>query len=48
MSILGVSAAAAMVLPTAAITLAAPVSASPDNPCGAMLIPEPDPNTQTP
>ena len=39
MSLIGVAAAAATVMLTAAITLAAPVSASPDNPCGATLIP---------
>jgi hypothetical protein len=38
MSILGFTTAAATVMLTAAITLAAPVSASPDNPCGATLI----------
>ena len=39
MPILGVTAAASTVMLTAAITLAAPASASPDNPCGATLIP---------
>ena len=39
MSIVGVTTAASMVLLTAAMTLAAPASASPDNPCGATLIP---------
>jgi hypothetical protein len=39
MSILGVTTAASTVMLTAAMTLAAPASASPDNPCGATLIP---------
>ncbi|HXO52839.1 MAG TPA: fibronectin-binding protein [Mycobacterium sp.] len=39
MSLLGVATAAATVMLTAAITLAAPASASPDSPCGATLIP---------
>ena len=38
MSILGVTTAASTVMLTAAMTLAAPASASPDNPCGATLI----------
>jgi hypothetical protein len=39
MSLHGIPTAAAAVMLTAAIALAAPVSASPDNPCGATLIP---------
>jgi hypothetical protein len=39
MSSLGVNTAASTVMLTAAMTLAAPASASPDNPCGATLIP---------
>jgi hypothetical protein len=39
MSIIRVTAAASTVILTAAMTLAAPASASPDNPCGATLIP---------
>jgi hypothetical protein len=39
MSLFGVATAAATTMLTAAITLAAPVSASPDSPCGATLIP---------
>jgi hypothetical protein len=39
MSLFGVATAATTAMLTAAITLAAPASASPDNPCGATLIP---------
>jgi hypothetical protein len=39
MSILGATTAASTVMLTAAMTLAAPASASPDNLCGATLIP---------
>ena len=39
MSILGLITDASTVVLTAAVTLAAPASASPDNPCGATLIP---------
>jgi hypothetical protein len=39
MSSLGVTTAASTVMLTAAMTLAAPASASPDNLCGATLIP---------
>ena len=39
MSIAGVTIAASTVMLTAAMTLASPTSAAPDNPCGATLIP---------